>query len=291
MSSATFCELHPEKTNLALTLQEWFYTGTGFDHITPSETCQLCEKTGLRYHFEIKNKHTENILLVGSSCILRFDIAVYDEDGELLRGKEKEKKLSAKIREFKTQSALEALRQLWKIDKKNRQLIESYVQSFRVNKGFSPDQLSFLFKQLQANDIEYEPTCYRATLRSKRDRDNLLEMSEDDVKLIWKSLSASQKRSYPIWQEKKREETDRLERERKEREKIYQRQQEWRRRSTIERNNWKAVVPDTSIQTGKPYSKKSAVCEICGQVTSDWWYHDGATNTCRCNDCKKLGRL
>lgn len=282
--------LSSKETNLELALQEWFYTGIGFDHVTPSETCQLCENIGLRYHFEIKNKHTKNILLVGSSCILRFDIAVYDEDGELLRGKDKEKKLNAKIREFKTQSALEALRQLWKIDKKNRELIEVYVRSFKGNKGFSPDQLLFLFNRLQANNIEYEPTCYKVTLRSKRDRDELLRMSDDDVKLIWKSLSASQKRNYPIWQKKKQEETDRLERERKKREKAYQRQQEWRQRTTIGKNDLEVVTPDTSIQTRKSYSKKKVVCEICGQVTDDWWYHNGATNTCICNDCKKLGQ-
>jgi hypothetical protein len=123
--------LSKEREDLAVALKEWFYTGTGFDHTTPSQTCQICGNTGLRYHFEVKNKQTEQTLLIGSSCILRFGIAVYGDQGEVLEGKAKEKKLSDKIRGFQLEAALEALRQLWKLDQENRDLIEDYASEFK----------------------------------------------------------------------------------------------------------------------------------------------------------------
>lgn len=32
------------------------------------------------------------------------------------------------------------------------------------------------------------------------------------------------------------------------------------------------------------FAEKTAVCEVCGKVTSDWWYFDGK-DKCKCRDC------
>ncbi len=29
------------------------------------------------------------------------------------------------------------------------------------------------------------------------------------------------------------------------------------------------------------------ICELCGQITSDWWSLDTSTWLCKCNDCLK----
>lgn len=294
--------LSKETENLEIALKEWYYTGTGLDHITPSETCQLCENTGLRYQFEIKNKDTENILLIGSDCILRFGIAVYGDNGELLEGKEKEKTLSDKIREFQVEVALEPLRQLWRIDKKNRRAIEYYVSDFKEGKGFAPEHLLFLFHQLRKYNINYEPAYYKVTVRSSWDKDELLNMSEDDLKLIWSSLSASQRTNYPMWKKKKQEENERLEREKKEWGKTERKYQEWLSNhpkvetdildEDSQSSSWKSEQHQATIseQYAESFGKKEAACVICGQITNDWWYHDGATNTCKCNECKKTGK-
>lgn len=31
--------------------------------------------------------------------------------------------------------------------------------------------------------------------------------------------------------------------------------------------------------------KEEAQCVYCGRITSDWWLYDGATKTCKCNNC------
>ena len=301
--------LSEEQFDLEIALKEWRCTAKVIDHITPSETCQLCENTGLRYHFEIKNDRSENHMLVGSSCILRFNIAVYGEHGELLEGQAREKRLNDTIHILQTESALEALRQLWQIDKERRGLIEYYVRNFEQRNGFEPGQLLFLFQQLRKNKIEYEPAYYKVTLRSGQDQDELLRMSEEDRALLWPSLSASQVRNYPVWEKKKQQKEEALKKQQEEQARLEQerairlRQYRERSRESAEAASNSAgfereiekTPPSTSNNMNRlrapSYGKKKAACVFCGQITDDWWYHNGAKNTCKCNECKKLGQV
>ena len=98
--------LSAEKSDFKIAVVEWYWTGGFIDHAVPTESCGLCENTGLRYHFEILNKQTQNSLWVGSSCIDRFDIAVYGEDGELLAGKARTKKLHEKIQKARVENVV-----------------------------------------------------------------------------------------------------------------------------------------------------------------------------------------
>ena len=47
--------------------REWYFTEHTIDHETAEEGCELCNHEELRYHFEIKNRHTNHTLMVGSS--------------------------------------------------------------------------------------------------------------------------------------------------------------------------------------------------------------------------------
>ena len=61
-------------------LKELFYsTGIEFDRKDEDEHCQLCGQN-IRFHFEIKNKINDKKLLVGSSCILKFNFDDIDEE-------------------------------------------------------------------------------------------------------------------------------------------------------------------------------------------------------------------
>lgn len=48
----------------------WKYTGYMVDRGTPTETCELCGMTNLRYHFEIREDLDTK--MVGSECIKKF---------------------------------------------------------------------------------------------------------------------------------------------------------------------------------------------------------------------------
>jgi hypothetical protein len=53
-------------SSLPEAFEEWSFTENTIDHEEPIETCELCDQEELRYHFEIKNTLTKNILWVGS---------------------------------------------------------------------------------------------------------------------------------------------------------------------------------------------------------------------------------
>lgn len=72
--------------------EEWHFTGHTEDHEEPCETCHLCEQEGLRYHFEISNRLTSHSMMVGSHCMLQFNVAVF-EGGRRLTPEEAKKRL------------------------------------------------------------------------------------------------------------------------------------------------------------------------------------------------------
>jgi hypothetical protein len=198
--------LSQEKTDFKVAVSEWVWTGTMLvGHKPLARTCQLCENKGLVYHYEILNRETENTLWVGSSCIMRFDIAVYGDEGELLAGAAKKRKLDEKVREDKMQRALAPWRELWQIDEENRHLIEMYAQDFREQKGWLlPKALLFLFQRMKDEGIAFDRSLYKVKLRSAWQKEQLLRMSEAELETIWDCLSEKQKGIYQ--QEKERAE-------------------------------------------------------------------------------------
>jgi hypothetical protein len=44
--------------------------------------------------------------------------------------------------------------------------------------------------------------------------------------------------------------------------------------------------PHSSFLSGN----RVAQCEFCGELTSDWWFYDGATGKCRCRKCQQKER-
>lgn len=95
--------------------EEWSFTMETIDHGLPSEICQLCEHEELRYHFKIKNALTNNVLWVGSQCILKFNISVF-EQGCRLSTSDAKKKLERLMQQMRLQSCINSLEQLAKTE-------------------------------------------------------------------------------------------------------------------------------------------------------------------------------
>ena len=206
-----------EQSDFETALKEWAHTGVLVDHLFPIESCQLCEHSNLRYHFEIVNNETQAILQVGSSCIEKFGIAIYDEDGNKLQGQARGKQLKEEINAQKQEKMVEPLGQLWQVNKENREQVAAYVRAYQERGGFSPKNLLALFILMKNEGIDYIPHTYKVSLRRKKDRDYLYRISEADRELIWGSLSTAQKKSYL---KRKKEFDKKLERE-KERQKSH----------------------------------------------------------------------
>lgn len=79
--------------------EEWSFTENTEDHERPVESCQLCEQEALRYHFEIRNSLTKRTLWVGSLCILKFGLSVF-ESGQRLSNIDAKKKLDGLMQQM-----------------------------------------------------------------------------------------------------------------------------------------------------------------------------------------------
>ncbi|MCP4143114.1 MAG: hypothetical protein GY755_22980 [Chloroflexi bacterium] len=185
-----------EQSDFEIALQEWAHTGVLVDHLFPVESCQLCEHANLRYHFEIANNETQATLQVGSSCIEKFGIAIYDNEGNKLQGPARGKQLREEINTQKQEMMAETLGELWRQSEKNREEVATYVRAYQERGGFSPKNLLSLFTLMKDEGIDYIPHTYKVTLRRKEDRDYLYRISVEDRELIWGSLSTAQKKGY-----------------------------------------------------------------------------------------------
>lgn len=185
-----------DQSDLMVALSEWAHTGVVTDYGYAIESCQLCDHPQLRYHFKIVNRHTQASLQVGSSCIERFNITVYDGAGHELQGAARSKQLQVEIAAIQQEMALEPLRQLWEQREDSQEEIEHFVLDYQRRGGFSPRQLLSLCKQMTDQGIQYLPHLFKVVLRSNADKDSLYSMAAADKALIWDSLSSSQKGRY-----------------------------------------------------------------------------------------------
>src|SRR5271156_6351447 len=87
---------------------EWFFTEQVLDYEQRNETCQLCNQEELRYHFQIKNRYTHHILWVGSQCILKFNVPVY-ENGLVLSKQKAKRKLKLLIEQKHIEFCIKSL--------------------------------------------------------------------------------------------------------------------------------------------------------------------------------------
>jgi len=186
-------------------LKEWFFANEVIDHEQASEYCQMCEHSNLRYHFLIKNRRSEAILWVGSSCILKFDdIDVFNEDESVAKGKkERQKRLDEVLSEHKKERALESLRLLWKQDENYRDSIARAVKHFEKKGGFKPKFLAIMMARMSNRQISYNPSVYSVYLRSEKAKRDLEEMSPELFNLILPALSDTQKKRWYKLIEKK----------------------------------------------------------------------------------------
>lgn len=170
--------------------KEWFFTEKTHDHDTADATCELCGKEEIRYHFEIENEFTHNRLWVGSHCILKFGLSVYD-DGAVLSTKDARKKLDKLTKKMQLESCIKALESLAAAE--NNDILKSALEFYKLNKYLTPKFAFVVFWRLDENDIDYRPSFFKVSLRRQKYKDDLSEMPTSRVHKIWKALSPSQR--------------------------------------------------------------------------------------------------
>lgn len=195
--------LSVEQTDLATALREWEYTGYYTDLEEPCEHCQLCDHPDIRYQFEIRNRSTDHVLLVGSECILKFKIGGVSEDGTKLDSDETAKTVRSHRRglilEAKRRRVIGNLLLLGQLDSGFGPMINSFIHYFQNRGAFTPHQLSTLVWRFETWKVAYTKSDFKVALARQRERDQLIAMPQWKVRQIWNCLSAPQRQTYSRW--------------------------------------------------------------------------------------------
>jgi len=170
---------------------EWYFTENIEDHEIADEDCELCDQEQLRYHFEIKNRHTNHRLWVGSSCILKFHVQVFD-NGTLLDEKGSAKKLEDLKRKMRLDSCIKALRKL--AASENNDILSNALDFYLKNKYLTPKFAFVVFWRLNSNKIDHSPSFFKVSLKKDKYKTDLAQMPLDRVHMIWPALSSSQRK-------------------------------------------------------------------------------------------------
>jgi hypothetical protein len=176
--------------------EEWYFTEVVKDHGEAIMDCYLCDQERLRYHFEIKNEHTDNDMWIGSSCILRFGIKVFDDDsGDVLDSKAAKRKLDKLTDNMRRKSCLNAIRlaiESERFEKVRKILNGAYY--FYSEKGYlTPKYARSVLKGLSRNKIDHNPSFFKVSLKNGGYKEDLSEISEEDFRIIWGALTSSQR--------------------------------------------------------------------------------------------------
>ena len=170
--------------------KEWKFTGSTEDYEQPIETCKLCGQEGLRYHSEITNEIFDSRLDVGSECILRFQVPIFDGGIELSPA-EARRALNEHMRRMRLESCLRALERLAATEKND--ILTNALKYYQTNKSLTPKFANVVFWRLQANRIDHDPSFFKVRLDQEKYRNDLKNMQHRDVVRIWKALMPSQR--------------------------------------------------------------------------------------------------
>jgi hypothetical protein len=171
---------------------EWRFTGATVDHETPKAQCELCDQDRLRYHFEIRNDHTGHRLDIGSECILKFRVALYD-GARRLTPEEVKAELQEQMRKMRFDSCLRALERLAQSEPND--ILANALRYYRLHGKLTPKFANVVFWRLEVHRIDHDPGFFKVRLDRANYVSDLAEMDTYKVHRIWKALSSSQRKT------------------------------------------------------------------------------------------------
>lgn len=172
--------------------EEWSFTENLQDHEQPVERCELCDQEELRYHFEIRNAFTHKSLWVGSHCILKFNVSVF-EDGLRLSPGDSKKKLDRLIQQMRLQSCVKALEKL--AASESSDILSNALTYYRKNKFLTPKYAFVVLWRLGLHRIDHSPSFFKVNLSKQKFKDDLRAMELSKVHILWPALTSAQRES------------------------------------------------------------------------------------------------
>src|SRR6266566_1124058 len=171
--------------------REWQFSGKTRDHEGSIATCELCEQEELRYQFEITNSGTHRRLWVGSQCILKFGVAVYEGAARLTPTQTK-KKLTSLMAQMRLESCLKALHRL--ADAEDNDILRNALQYYKEHNHLTPKFAFVVLWRLAEHQIDHSPSFFKISLRRDKYQEDLRNMPSARVHRIWPALTISQRK-------------------------------------------------------------------------------------------------
>jgi len=178
-------------STLPAAFEEWSFTENTVDHEAPIETCRLCNQEELRYHFEIRNALTHKCLWVGSQCILKFNLSVF-EAGHRLSASDSKKKLERLMQKMRLESCIKALERL--ATSEQNEILSNALGYYRANKHLTPKYAFVVLWRLRQNNIDHSPSFFKVSLKKDKYKSDLRAMPLSRVHTIWPALTSAQRR-------------------------------------------------------------------------------------------------
>jgi len=188
-----------EKSDLAKALKEWAQTGDMIDHMEAKETCEMCGKQPIRYHFEIANDHTDKTLWVGSECIEKFGVDAVLPDGTRVSGDQAVKvvrKNRAKMIEDARKGRVEqAIKDVIDLEDKDYliPILYACLNKHREGKPLSPKLMNTLAWRLRVFKVPHSPGDFRVSLRRASHKYDLGSLDDFQAKGLMPYLSVQQR--------------------------------------------------------------------------------------------------
>lgn len=184
-----------QASELTMATKEWEFCGHVRDLGGADGNCELCEKSGVRYHFKISNAQTQHSLQVGSKCIERFELRVIDRNGKEVPASKKTSHLEGQKRGARVERILLILAELgMKV-----QSLKNLAQHYRKHSGFSPNQMVLAEWQLTKLDVSYALKDFTILLKRKDYQKQLKNMELWKLRKIWPALSGPQETIVRGW--------------------------------------------------------------------------------------------
>lgn len=172
--------------------EEWTFTDDVYDCGEPIEICQLCDHTDLRYHFQIRNSINSNELWVGSECIKKFGISVF-ENGQKLSPDLVRKKLDRLIDSMHLESCINTLTEL--ANQEDNKILKDAIKYYRRNKYLTPNFAFVVAWKLSEYKISYQPSFFKVLVNNKKYKNDLDSMNSFKRRHIWVLLSPQQRKA------------------------------------------------------------------------------------------------
>jgi hypothetical protein len=179
--------------------REWRVNDRVIDNYRPGigaddlPSCELCLHEKLRWQFEIENAINGKRMLVGSSCVRKFDFPLRSETPSFFSGKIRDGILDSRVREIKkgyVRDRLDAL--LAAVGPWTGDLGDIRERWLKIGR-FSPAEAVSVIAACAGRGISLDGVELSVSLRSLEDRLEVLRLGDDDYESLSSQLDESQR--------------------------------------------------------------------------------------------------